>query len=257
MRPRYFCVLGAAITLFAACAVTSQGNLVDLRLREADSLFDSGMYRDAIRRYEFVVESRPLSKHAHVRLALCYEAIMQPYQAIHWYENIRDNLDSKDEFVLWRLALLYTETGFLSEAAATYRELARQRPDDPIPVQMYRSLMDEMSRRLPQGPPPVRPGPLPGTMQAQLDQADAVAAQAGQEVQALAGTVIPQDPQGRAELHSRAVAATEMLNNAWGLYYNVYLSTADFSIQQKLQMIDDLRRYMGEYMSTLSTGGGP
>lgn len=151
--------------LSASCISTNADDLVEARLNEADSLFESGRYIDAVRLYDFVKDRRPMRKHAHVRAAHCYQKAGRPLVAVQIYEQVRDEIDSRDLFVLHNLAGLYMMTGFLPEAADTFKDILAINPNDMHAKMGLRDAIEKMARMLlePISMPDETGAPVPGS----------------------------------------------------------------------------------------------
>jgi tetratricopeptide (TPR) repeat protein len=88
--------------------------------------YDAGQYASAIQRLQRVVAREPALVRAHDNLALCYEALNQPDEAIgHYREAIRLNRADTKTASPWpvlNLGILLRTRGELDEAESLFRE---------------------------------------------------------------------------------------------------------------------------------------
>lgn len=154
-----------ALSLLAACYTVGPTDVTDQRLADADQLYESGLYYEAIRYYQYVCERRPLLKRAFVRMAHAYQLAGEPFAAMHWYEHVRDNVDSKDIGVLHNLSQIYYETGFLPECADALKAILEVNPRDAGAKEALRMVVATMSCHLstptPTTAPKTAPAPTP------------------------------------------------------------------------------------------------
>jgi tetratricopeptide (TPR) repeat protein len=106
-------------------AADEPGNVVHLYwLARLD--YDAGQYASAIQRLQRVVTREPALVRAHDNLALCYEALNQPEEAIgHYREAIRLNRADTKTASPWpvlNLGILLRTRGELDEAEGLFRE---------------------------------------------------------------------------------------------------------------------------------------
>lgn len=146
-----------SLPLLAACYTVGPADVTDQRLADADALYQSGLYYEAIRYYQYVCENRPLLKRAFVRMAHAYQLAGEPFAAMHWYEHVRDQIDSKDITVLHCLAEIYYETGFLPESADALKAILEINPRDAGAKEALRMVVFHMSHDLATPAPAVAP----------------------------------------------------------------------------------------------------
>lgn len=268
-----FAIAAAALFSLTGCLTTSPDELVNARQHEADALYDAGLYSEAARLYEFVAERRPQRKHAHVRGAHCYQMLHRPMIAIQMFEHVRDDIDSRDLFVLHNLAGLYMVEQFLPEAADAFRAILEINPHDVHAKLGLREAIDQMSRALaratPLPPPPTDgespepPKPPPGpeetgaSPEELIVEADRLVMEASLHARRLATQTLPQDRPSLTALRMIATDARRLLDSAVLKYREAHRAHAMEAVQSKIQMADQVLAFVDQVLGEIDARLGP